>query len=26
VEYEGLNGALTTTIYHTTRNIEGIHS
>jgi hypothetical protein len=25
VDYEGLNGAVTTTIYHTIRNIEGIH-
>jgi hypothetical protein len=25
VDYEGLNGDVTTTIYHTIRNIEGIH-
>jgi hypothetical protein len=25
VDYEGLNGAVTTTIYHTNWNIEGIH-
>jgi hypothetical protein len=25
VDYEELNGAITTTIYHTIRNIEGIH-
>jgi hypothetical protein len=25
VDYEGLNGAVITTIYHTIRNIEGIH-
>jgi hypothetical protein len=25
VDYEGLNGAVTTTIYHRIRNIEGIH-
>jgi hypothetical protein len=25
VDYEGLNGAVTTTIYHTIRNIEGTH-
>jgi hypothetical protein len=25
VDYEGLNGAVTTTIYHTIQNIEGIH-
>jgi hypothetical protein len=25
VDYKGLNGAVTTTIYHTIRNIEGIH-
>jgi hypothetical protein len=25
VDYEGLNGAVTTTIYHAIRNIEGIH-
>jgi hypothetical protein len=25
VDYEGLNGAATTTIYHTIQNIEGIH-
>jgi hypothetical protein len=25
VDCEGLNGAVTTTIYHTIRNIEGIH-
>jgi hypothetical protein len=25
VDYEGLNGVVTTTIYHTIRNIEGIH-
>jgi hypothetical protein len=25
VDYEGLNGAVTTTIYHTIRNVEGIH-
>jgi hypothetical protein len=24
VDYKGLNGAVTTTIYHTIRNIEGI--
>jgi hypothetical protein len=24
-DYEGLNGAITTTIYQTIRNIEGIH-
>jgi hypothetical protein len=26
VDGEGLNGAITTTIYHTIRNIEGIHN
>jgi hypothetical protein len=25
VDYEGLNGAVTTMIYHTIQNIEGIH-
>jgi hypothetical protein len=25
VDYKGLNGVVTTTIYHTIRNIEGIH-
>jgi hypothetical protein len=25
VDYEGLNGVVTTMIYHTIRNIEGIH-
>jgi hypothetical protein len=25
VDYEGLNGAVTTTIYHTIQNIEDIH-
>jgi hypothetical protein len=25
VDYEGLNGAFTTTIYHTIWNLEGIH-
>jgi hypothetical protein len=25
VDYKGLNGAVTTMIYHTIRNIEGIH-
>jgi hypothetical protein len=25
VDYEGIHGAVTTTIYHMIRNIEGIH-
>jgi hypothetical protein len=25
VDYEGLNGAVTTTIYHMIQNIKGIH-
>jgi hypothetical protein len=25
VDYEGLNGAVTITIYHSIQNIEGIH-
>jgi hypothetical protein len=25
VDYEGLNGVVTTTIYHTIQNIENIH-
>jgi hypothetical protein len=25
VDYEGLNGVVTTTIYHMIQNIEGIH-
>jgi hypothetical protein len=25
VDYEGLNGVVTTTMYHTIQNIEGIH-